>query len=89
MRVRFWCESTRDTKNVCDTVVAHFLLLPPDELPRTFPTKARSHFPITALNGVFVQRRSNGATLKGCDGALVSTHFSHSVLDVHFPQADI
>ena len=49
MRMRFWCESTRDTKNVCDTVVAHFLLFPPDELPRAFPTKARSHFPITAL----------------------------------------
>ena len=53
MRMRFWCESTRDTKNVCDTVVAHFLLFPPDELPRAFPTKARSHFPITALALVF------------------------------------
>ena len=55
MRVRFWCESTRDTKNVCDTVVAHFLLFPPDELPRAFPTKARSHFPITALGSFFVK----------------------------------
>jgi hypothetical protein len=49
MRVRFWRESMRDTKNACDTVVAHFLLFPPGELPRTFPAKARSHFPITAL----------------------------------------
>ena len=53
MRMRFWCESTRDTKNACDTVVAHFLLFPPDELPRAFHTKARSHFPITALALVF------------------------------------
>ena len=50
MRVWFWCENTRDGKNVCDTVVAHFLLFPPGELPRAFHTKARSHFPITALS---------------------------------------
>ena len=52
MRVRFWRESTRDTKNACDTVVAHFLLFPPTSLPRAFPAKARSHFPITALGFV-------------------------------------
>ena len=40
MRMRFWCESTRGAKNACDTVVAHFLLFPPVELPRTFHTKA-------------------------------------------------
>ena len=60
MRVRFWCESTRDTKNACDTVVAHFLLFPPNELPRAFPTKARSHCPITALALVFWSVKGTG-----------------------------
>ena len=50
--VRFWCESTRDTKNLCDTVVANFLLRPPNELPRAFHTKARSPFLVTTTFGV-------------------------------------
>ncbi len=30
-------------------MVAHFLLFPPEKLPRAFHTKAQSHRPITAL----------------------------------------
>ena len=38
--LRFWRESTRDTKNVCDTVVAHFLGCPTDRFRAHFTPKS-------------------------------------------------
>ena len=82
MRVRFWCESTRDKKNACDTVVAHFLLFPPGELPRAFPTKARSHFPITALALVFWSVKGTGYR-----GSGIFNDRLHSTISSHWRKA--
>jgi hypothetical protein len=49
MCMRFWCESSaRPGENLCDTVVANFLIHDQRLLPRAFHTKARSHCTIAA-----------------------------------------
>ena len=90
MRMRFWCGSTRDAKNACDTVVAYFLLFPPDELPRAFPTKARSHFPITALALVFWSLLGTDYRVSKIDSErLQSRQSGITVRRTDFPKADI
>ena len=46
-------ESLASTENACDTVVAAFFEVHPDRYRDAFHPQARSHFPITALDGVF------------------------------------
>jgi hypothetical protein len=48
MRVRFWFENTREIENPSSFRLAIFYDVPAAS-PRAFPTKARSHFPITVL----------------------------------------
>jgi hypothetical protein len=51
MRMRFWNGITRGDEKWDKLALGHFFDAIDRKLPRAFHSKARSHSPITALNG--------------------------------------
>ena len=60
--LRFYRESTRDSKNVCDTVVAHFFKVTDKSFPRAFHAKARSHSAAAVPGGLLGRRHQCGGS---------------------------